>query len=55
MKHIYIVRKYVEAKNAKDAIKKEKLVPVHDCWLTDESSKALQEELSTKKPVDLKK
>lgn len=35
----YIVRKYIHAKNAKEAIKKDKDCPVHDCWVDDEWKK----------------
>lgn len=36
---IYIIKKYVVAENAADAIKKEKNVPVHDVWLEENSAK----------------
>lgn len=36
---IYVVKKYVEAKDIKQAIKKETTTPVHECWLHEDSSK----------------
>lgn len=32
---MYIIRKYVMAKNVKDAIKKEPNTPVHDLWIDE--------------------
>lgn len=35
----YIVRKYIMAKSAVDAIKKDKIAPVNDVWLDDDWKK----------------
>lgn len=37
---LFVVRKYVMAKSAEDAIKREKGVSVSDVWLDDEWKKA---------------
>jgi len=37
--NLYIVRKFVIAKSAQDAIKKEKDTPVHDVWIEDSHQK----------------
>lgn len=37
---LYIVRKYIFAKNAKDAIKKDKITPVDDVWVDDDFKKS---------------
>ena len=33
---MYIVRKYIKAISAAQAIKKDKDTPVHDCWVADD-------------------
>ena len=33
---MYIVRKYIKADNAAQAIRKDKTTPVHDVWISDE-------------------
>lgn len=37
MKKVYVIKKYVVAKNAEEAIRKERKQKVDDCW-TDEKS-----------------
>lgn len=49
MKYVYIIRKYIEAKSLKEAVKLDKKTEPHDVWLTDESSKELQEAILKKK------
>lgn len=39
MKQLYIVRKYIMAKSAQDAIRKDKLAPINDIWLDEEWKK----------------
>lgn len=39
-KQLYIVRKYIWAKSAPEAIKLERKVPVQDCWIDDEWKKS---------------
>lgn len=36
---MYIVKKYIKATNALDAIRKDKKTPVHDVWVDDTWSK----------------
>lgn len=36
MKKLFLIRKYVWAETAQQAIKKEKTSPVDDCWIDDE-------------------
>ena len=36
---LFIIRKYIMAKNANDAIKKDKTSPVDDVWVDDEWKK----------------
>jgi len=36
---LYVIRKFVMAKDAKDAIKKEKNEPVKDVWIDEEWKK----------------
>ena len=33
---VYIVRKYIKATNAAQAIRKDKTTPVHDVWISEE-------------------
>ena len=40
-KQLYIIRKYVLANSAKDAIKKERFVDVHDCWLEENTQREI--------------
>lgn len=54
MKSIYIIRKYVLANSAKQAMIKEKLTPVHDCWLEENSQKKMLDSLETKKKLGIK-
>lgn len=39
MKKLFVVRKYIWAKNAKAAIRKDKSSPVDDVWIDDEWKK----------------
>lgn len=32
---LYVVRKYIKATNAAQAIRKDKITPVHDCWVEE--------------------
>ncbi len=43
---MFIVRKYVLAISASDAIKKEKQVPVHDVFIDDDWRKLNEDQLS---------
>lgn len=36
MKDLYVIRKFIMAKDAKDAIKKEKEQPVNDVWMDED-------------------
>lgn len=45
MKQIYVIRKYIVANSAKDAIKKEKGIPPHDVWLEETTQKNILEQL----------
>lgn len=36
---MFILRKYVRAKSASDAIRKDKLTPVDDCWVDEDWKK----------------
>lgn len=38
---VFVVRKYVNASSASDAIKKEKKVPVSDVWMDEDFKKSL--------------
>jgi len=35
---LFVVRKYIKAVSALDAIKKDKSTPVHECWLEEKWS-----------------
>lgn len=49
MEKIYIIRKYIKAKSAKDALKKEPRVPVDDIWTDEETHKEfLKEQMKSK-------
>ena len=37
---LFVVRKWIKAKSAKEAIKKEKTCPVDDVWIDDDWRKA---------------
>ena len=39
--NIYVIRKYVKASSAAEAIKKEKDITVHDCWLEEQTQKEI--------------
>jgi hypothetical protein len=45
MKKIYIVRKYVVAESADEAIRISKRKPVDDCWAEDDTHKELLKEI----------
>ncbi len=45
MKKIYIIRKYVLASSAKEAIKLSERKPVDDCWAEDDTHKDQLREL----------
>lgn len=47
-KQIYVIRKYIEASSALEAIKNENKVSVHDCYLEDTSQKAIIEKMYEK-------
>lgn len=49
MKKVYIIRKYVIAKNAKHAISLDKKSPVDDCWLEEASQKIMIENINKEK------
>lgn len=51
MNKVYIIRKYVEAKNALEAIRKEKRLPVDDVFVDDDWKKAQE----TSKQIGLNK
>lgn len=36
---MFIVRKYIKARSASEAIKKDKTVPVHDVWIDEDWKK----------------
>jgi len=38
----YVVRKYIFAKNAAEAIRKERKTAVHDCWIDEDWTKKKQ-------------
>lgn len=42
---IYIIKKYVVAKNAQEAIRKDKTTPVDDCWIEESDGKAYLESI----------
>ncbi len=44
---LFIVRKYIMAKSAIDAIKKDKVTPVDDVWIDDEWKKKGSERLES--------
>jgi len=48
MKKVYIIRKYVVARNAKHAISLDKKSPVDDCWLEETSQKTMIEDINKK-------
>jgi hypothetical protein len=43
---LYIIKKYVKAKSAAQAIRKEKTVQVDDCWIDDEWRKGEKDNLA---------
>lgn len=47
MKHkkekLFVVRKYVWASDAAQAIRKEKIYPVDDCWMDDDFKKNISD------------
>lgn len=56
MKKIYIIRKYIVAKSAAEAIRKEKKVAVDDCWVEDNTHKEyLYEQIEGKKDIGFQK
>ena len=48
MKKVYIVRKYVWAESAEEAIKKSKRQKVDDCWADDATNQELLKAKMTK-------
>lgn len=44
---MFITRKYVMAKSASDAIKRDSKTPVHDCWIDDDWKNGKSNQLST--------
>lgn len=57
MKKVYIIRKYILAKSAKEAIKLEKKKEVDDCWAEEKSLNIFIENLTPKieNPMGFKK
>lgn len=53
MKKIFVVKKFVEAKSAKDALKKEKTCPVDEIWIDEEWKK--NNISNTRKPMGFSK
>lgn len=53
-KKIYIIRKYILANSAKDAISKDKKSPVDDCWVEENTHKEFLME-TQKKQIGFKK
>jgi len=45
MKKIYVIKKYVIAESAEEAIKLSKNKPVDDCWVDDDSHKIQLQEI----------
>jgi len=43
---MFILRKYVKAENAAQAIRREKKIPVHDVWIDDEWRKNQKDNLA---------
>jgi len=43
----YIIRKYITAKSALGAIRKDKKTPVHDCWIDEDFKKQQNQELAS--------
>ena len=52
-KQIYVIRKYVSASSALEAIKNESKVGVHDCYLEDTSQKTIIEKMYEKKDTKI--
>lgn len=44
---MFIVRKYIPAKSAAEAIRKDRITPVHDVWIDDEWKKGESRELAS--------
>lgn len=40
-KKLFIVNKMIWATSLKDALKKEKITPVHECWMDSDFKKAM--------------
>lgn len=51
---IYIIRKYILASSVKDAVKKDRTVEVHDCWLEENSQKQMVEDMTSKQPIGIR-
>lgn len=51
MEKLYVIRKYVMAENAEQALKKEKKHPVHDVWLDDDWFKELKSQPNNAKTL----
>lgn len=47
-KQIYVIRKYVTASSALEAIRKEGVVSVHDCYLEDNAQKKIIDKMYEK-------
>ncbi len=45
MKKVFIIRKLVSADTIQEALKKEKKTPIHDCYLEENSLKAMVDEI----------
>jgi len=52
-KQIYVIRKYIEASSALEAIKNEGKISVHDCYLEDTSQKTIIEKMYEKKDTKI--
>jgi hypothetical protein len=48
MKKIYVVRKYVLANSAEEAMKLSKRKPIDDCWAEDDTHKEILREMVKK-------
>ena len=46
MKKIYIIRKFIHAENLSEAIKEERVTPIHEVYLEEESIRDLKYTLS---------
>lgn len=52
-KQVYVIRKYIEASSALEAIKNESKTVVHDCYLEDTSQKTIIEKMYEKENIKI--